>query len=49
MKRSNLAGGVLVALAATLGWAAGSDRLSLPIARTAAAEPAEQPVTLPLR
>ncbi|MFO0798501.1 MAG: arylsulfatase [Gemmataceae bacterium] len=48
-KRSNLVTGVLVALAATLGWAAGSDRLSLPFARSVAAEPAEQPVAVPLR
>jgi arylsulfatase len=48
-KRSNLVTGVLVALAATLGWAAGSDRLSLPFARSAAAETVEQPVVVSLR
>ncbi|QDU23909.1 arylsulfatase [Urbifossiella limnaea] len=49
MTRSNLVAGAFVALAATLGWAAGADRLSLPFARTVAAEPAEQPVAVPLR
>ncbi|QDU19424.1 arylsulfatase B [Urbifossiella limnaea] len=50
LKRPNLVAGALVALVATLGWAVGTDRVSLRFARAAAAAAlTEQPVAVPPR